>query len=152
MEQVGDVFYKVEWHLGFGPGYYGWGEDCDESEIEPPTFEMETYRVRSVRKRARKMNSFMHLGPSTRPQKVTAFALNCCTVDNKGNWLPRPDRLFVAQWTKAERPSIYARSKAGAYRQALAEIRSCYDFDPVKHKAFIGRIKAQQSRARGKSK
>ena len=148
-EKPGDVFYHVDWYLGFNPGDKYWDDDCDdETDVERATSELETYRVRSMRRPPRR--HALWWDPSIVLKQVTAFRLlNLLTVNARGEWVPKPDVLFRRQWRVGERPKNMARTKSAAYRAAIAAIRASgqYRPDSKEHRSLLGRLKGQMARA-----
>lgn len=136
-EQKGDIFYKIEWFFGSELD-----ETCSPEDREPASFELERYKVRSVRKQDKRL-----------PRRtVTAYQMiELLTVDRKGEFLKQPYALCKVQWSEGRRPDQYRPTKKGAYAAAMADIRKHPDFDAKKHAALLARIKGQLTRARKES-
>lgn len=137
-EKVGDILYQVYWTFGFGPGDEDWEEGED---VYKASFELETYRIRSVRRRPRGRAPRARL-PSKLPKQVTAFQLdNPLTVNAKDQWQLHPDLWLRRQWREGERPRTVRLTKSAAYRAALADMRVHPSFNPKLHQPLLNRIK-----------
>jgi len=138
MDKKGDIFYEVEWYLGFDEDSRWWDENCSHEDKESPTFELVSYEVKSVR--CRRGGNY---------KVVTAYKrIKYLSIDNKGKLLPVPDPVCREQWNLGNRPNHIRPTKVGAYVAALAEIRASSEFDKNKHAKLVGGIKTGLTKAR----
>lgn len=127
VDKVGCLRYHVFWSVGEG----------GDGEFSKNELRLLTYRVRTIR-----------------GGKVYAYELSPhLTVDNKGNWLPRPEPLCRRSWRVGERPADFAASKAGAYKAALADFRrqGRHELEcPQEHKKMESALKGGLTKSRKK--
>ena len=136
----GDRLYYVSVH---GADDYGDG-------MEPAEVSLNTYIVRTIRRRPRK---FRFTNPTAVTPTVTAYPSEWVKEGKRGlvfdKYCPR---WAVKQWYVTDKPDNLSRSKSGAYRKALATLTADqkgehFKLEDKEFKMLVGRVKSAITRS-----